>query len=431
LIAQKEYCVIWNIFPEIKGSVDSWDMIVMGHLRVNTYFGESYDDPPRGDPSTCTSVMVRGKDFDGKQIETFLGYRIDKNICYKGEIFVIYAFYVGCYTKKPDDKGVHLIHLDTESGKLSFKGSFFGGEKPSFLIRKGDFMYAANEMGGNGHVSALAVKPDGEAVFLNSQKASGAGTCHVAEMNGFLYAANYSSGSIFGVDILPDGSLGKVVAEIEHEGFGPNPNRQTKPYAHSVNPVPGDNLLIAADLGADKLFFYRQCEETGALKKDETNPFVAMPAGGGPRHLAFHPTGKLFYAVMEMGVSLVCCKNVNTDWTFAAEYPLLAGSFTEKDTAADIHFIESGERVYSTVRGQNLISAFNVADDGKLQLIGSYPTFGDSPRNFCISPDERFVLIANQASGQVSACPVLSDTGEIGSMTDRIDLPGASCVINA
>ena len=56
-----------NIFPEIKGSVDSWDMIVMGHLRVNTYFGESYDDPPRGDPSTCTSVMVRGKDFDGKQ----------------------------------------------------------------------------------------------------------------------------------------------------------------------------------------------------------------------------------------------------------------------------------------------------------------------------------------------------------------------------
>lgn len=55
-----------NIFPEIKGSVDSWDMIVMGHLRVNPYFGESYDDPPRGDPSTCTSVMVRGTDYDGK-----------------------------------------------------------------------------------------------------------------------------------------------------------------------------------------------------------------------------------------------------------------------------------------------------------------------------------------------------------------------------
>jgi len=55
-----------NLYPEIKGTVDSWDVIVMGHLRVNIYFGESFDDPPRGDPSTCTSVMVRGKDFDGK-----------------------------------------------------------------------------------------------------------------------------------------------------------------------------------------------------------------------------------------------------------------------------------------------------------------------------------------------------------------------------
>jgi len=55
-----------NIHPKINGTIDSWDMVVMGHLRVNTYFGETYDDPPRGDPSTCTSVMVRGKDENGK-----------------------------------------------------------------------------------------------------------------------------------------------------------------------------------------------------------------------------------------------------------------------------------------------------------------------------------------------------------------------------
>ena len=52
-----------NIYPNIAGTVDNWDMIVMGHLRVNEYFGEKRDAPPRGDPSTCTSVMVRGKDF--------------------------------------------------------------------------------------------------------------------------------------------------------------------------------------------------------------------------------------------------------------------------------------------------------------------------------------------------------------------------------
>ena len=54
-----------DIFPKITGTVDNWDMIVMGHLRVNVYFGERRDAPPRGDPSTCTSVMVRGRDLSG------------------------------------------------------------------------------------------------------------------------------------------------------------------------------------------------------------------------------------------------------------------------------------------------------------------------------------------------------------------------------
>ena len=342
-----------------------------------------------------------------------------------------YTFYVGGYTKNPGDNGIHHIELDSETGGLGLKGSYYGGEKPSFLIRCGDFLYTANETGGKGTVSAVSVDAGGALTYLNSREASGAGTCHVAEMNGYLYAANYSSGSIFGVEILTDGSIGKVVAEFEHEGSGPNPNRQTKPYAHSVNPVPGDDLLIAADLGADKLFFYRQNKEDGSLTRDANTPYITMPAGGGPRHLAFHPNGKYLYAVMEMGNTLVCCINDNGVWKFDAEYPLLAGSFTEKDTAADIHFTKSGERLYSTVRGQNLISAFNVSSDGKLELIGSYPTFGDSPRNFCISPDEKYVLIANQASGQVTACPIDPTTGAIGNKTGSLDLPMASCVINA
>jgi len=339
-----------------------------------------------------------------------------------------YSFYVGGYTKTPDDKGIHLIELDSQSGRLSYKDSYFGGASPSFMIRSKDFLYASNESG-KGKVSALSVGADGNLTYLNSKEASGAGTCHVAEMNGYIYAANYSSGSIFGLEILPDGSLGKVVAEFEHEGSGPNPGRQTKPYAHSVNPVAGDNLLIAADLGADKLFCYRQNKNDGSLVKDE-NYSISMPAGGGPRHLAFSLDGNRLYAVMEMGVSLVCCKKTGATWEVEAEYPLTTDGFTEKDTAADIHFNASGKMLYASVRGKNLISAFRVADDGKLTLIGTYPTYGDSPRNFCLSPDEKFILTANQFSGQVTACPILPANGALDAATGTLELPGASCVIN-
>lgn len=55
-----------NISPDFEKAILDWDVIVIGHLRFNRYFGETPEQPPRGDPSTCTSTIVRGKDFDGK-----------------------------------------------------------------------------------------------------------------------------------------------------------------------------------------------------------------------------------------------------------------------------------------------------------------------------------------------------------------------------
>jgi len=55
-----------NIFPPLKTDV-AWDALVFGHLFWNRYFGESADNPPRGIPSTCSSVLVRGNDGDGKR----------------------------------------------------------------------------------------------------------------------------------------------------------------------------------------------------------------------------------------------------------------------------------------------------------------------------------------------------------------------------
>lgn len=49
----------------MRGRIDRYDIIVIGHLKWNVYFGESQKAPPRGDPSTCTSTMVRGRQADG------------------------------------------------------------------------------------------------------------------------------------------------------------------------------------------------------------------------------------------------------------------------------------------------------------------------------------------------------------------------------
>jgi 6-phosphogluconolactonase len=134
---------------------------------------------------------------------------------------------------------------------------------------------------------------------------------------------------------------------------------------------------------------------------------------------------------MEMGVSLVCYNLTKTGLESKAVYPLIEEMFTQADTAADIHFTENGTRLYVSIRGKNLISAFHAGEDSSLQFIGSYPTFGDCPRNFCFSPGEEFVVIAHQISGQVTVCPVDSQTGAVGKALSSIILPGASCVITA
>ncbi|MDR2514683.1 MAG: MBL fold metallo-hydrolase [Christensenellaceae bacterium] len=61
-----------KIFPEIKGEIEDYDVLVHGHLKWNRYFGESAESPPRGDPSTCSSVLIRGRDFDGRPYRLIL-----------------------------------------------------------------------------------------------------------------------------------------------------------------------------------------------------------------------------------------------------------------------------------------------------------------------------------------------------------------------
>jgi len=53
------------MFPEIKGKIREYDIIVAGHQRCNPYFNEDPDNPPPGAMAVCTSTLIRGTDRDG------------------------------------------------------------------------------------------------------------------------------------------------------------------------------------------------------------------------------------------------------------------------------------------------------------------------------------------------------------------------------
>jgi 6-phosphogluconolactonase len=54
---------------------------------------------------------------------------------------------------------------------------------------------------------------------------------------------------------------------------------------------------------------------------------------------------------------------------------------------------------------------FKVLADGGLERVGIVPTGGNWPRNFCVDPDSRFVICANERSDTLVVQKIDQQTG--------------------
>ena len=327
-------------------------------------------------------------------------------------------FYVGTYTKKEGSKGIYHFRLDTDSGKISGGELAAEAKNPSFLALhpSGKYLYAANEIGGSGGVSAFAVEADGKLKLLDQQPAGGAGTCHVSvdAAGRYVFVANYDAGSIAAFPIQPDGSLGKATATVQHKGASVNAQRQKEPHAHSIYADPKGRLVYACDLGTDKVYAYRLDLEKGTLTPDETATTTIAP-GSGPRHLAFHPDGRFAYVINEMANTVTALQRDETSGAltvFQTVSALPAGS-SAKSSTAEIFLHPNGKFLYGSNRGDDSIAVFAIAADGKLTPVAHTPTQGKNPRNFALDPEGKFLLAANQDSDSIVVFKVDPATGKL------------------
>jgi 6-phosphogluconolactonase len=104
--------------------------------------------------------------------------------------------------------------------------------------------------------------------------------------------------------------------------------------------------------------------------------------------------------------------------------------FNGMNSAADIHFSQDGKFLYATNRGDaNTISVFKVLANGSLEMIQQISTQGSAPRNFTLSPDDAYVLVANQNTNNVV---IYSRNAVNGTLTDtgkRIEVCQPVCLV--
>jgi 6-phosphogluconolactonase len=217
-----------------------------------------------------------------------------------------------------------------------------------------------------------------------------------------VFVANYSSGSVAAFPIQADGGLAPASAKAQHEGSGPNTRRQQGPHAHSINLDPTNSYVYAADLGIDKLMIYKLDLDKGTLASNSI-PSVDIAPGSGPRHLTFHPSKPYMYLINEMGntIMVFTFDAATGNVTLLQTVPSLPEGWEGRNTTADIHIEPTGRFLYGSNRGHHSLVTYEIGEDGLLTLVGHILTMGQTPRNFVIHPNGRFLLVANQDTNNV------------------------------
>ena len=340
--------------------------------------------------------------------------------------------YIGCYTGGSNARGISVLHYDPATNEMNLVGIVAPVTSPSFIVLDATrrFLYSGNESGA-GSASAFAINPDTGALrFLNTVGAGGQ-PAHIAihPAGKHLLTANYTGGTVAAFGIQSDGSLANNPQIISHFGnLGPNAGRQEAPHPHMVLPDSTGKYVLVNDLGLDATIVYSF--DTAAGRLTEVNR-IAAPAGSGPRHLAWHPNGKVVYSINELsntlnaylwdgnGNLIVQQENVST----------LPAGFKGTSGAGEVLVDAAGKYLYASNRGSDNIAIFSI--DGvssKLTVNSWVHTQGRTPRHFNFDPSGNFLHVGNQDSANIVGFKVDKSTGALTPAGLYVSTPAPACI---
>jgi 6-phosphogluconolactonase len=341
-----------------------------------------------------------------------------------------YSFFVGTFTNS-ESQGIYKYLLQKD-GSLKRIGLVAISDNPSFLTMSADkkYLLAVNEINnkGAGAVESFLITDDSLA-FISRSSSGGADPCFIAVNEaGFVLAANYTGGNVGLLRLNNKGEL-TALLDVQTHTISDIKEDQQRPHAHAAWFEPVDNNIISVDLGTNELWFSHLDPELQKLVPSNPQK-LEMEPGAGPRHLVFHPNGKWIYVVNEQGCTVTLVqKSDNGKYKKGVSVSTLPIGYTEPNSCADIHISSDGKFVYASNRGHNSIAIYDVnADNGSLNLVGHESTRGYKPRNFSLSPDDKYLLVANQHTNNIVSFKRDITTGLL-QYIDQIEAPTPVCIL--
>ena len=339
--------------------------------------------------------------------------------------------YLGCYTDEARPNGLKALSLDEATGSMEVVAEYpVSNALYQALSPDGKWLYSCSGEG----LAAFDVSRESREGFLACRtgesgefpsclsctsclKLSAAlreplalDLCHIAAMpdGKRVVFADYRNG-FAGSVAVEGGRFGEPIIH-RHSGSGPNLPRQDKAHCHQALPLPDGSGYAVCDLGLDEIVEY----PSGRI-------FKTTPAGAGPRHLLFHPNGRLAFLVSELGnliTTLSWSPNEGfrtLDTLSTLENPVNLVNPVQNSTganlAAAIRFTPDGKRVVVSNRGENSLVVYDFDDSTGRMCFKARTLLPSSwPRDF-VFVSSTLALVAMERSGEVHALRYDPDSG--------------------
>ena len=184
--------------------------------------------------------------------------------------------------------------------------------------------------------------------------------------------------------------------------------------AHAVLVDASNRHVFVSNLGSDAVMQMRFDAGTGQLAPNDTPSFSARPKAG-PRHLVFHPNGRVVYLLNELdaGVDVLAFDAAKGSLSLVQTLSSLPPGFTGKPWAADLHVTPDGRFLYTSERNSNTLATFAIdPSSSRLKLVAHTPTEAQ-PRGFNIDPSGRFLVAVGQTSHALTLYSIDPSSGAL------------------
>ncbi|MGI9822464.1 lactonase family protein [Agromyces sp. Marseille-Q5079] len=298
------------------------------------------------------------------------------------------------------------------------------GENPMFLaVSPAGVLGIVHELT-VGRVSTWSI--DGDAVRpFGDAGATGAGDpCHIAfdATGDWAFAANYSGGVVTAHPVRADAAADAALSAA-YSGTGPDRSRQESSHPHQVVLDAARSRLLVPDLGADRIrvIGLDGLPETFDPTSGEAAD-ILIHAGAGPRHLVI--LGDLAVVANELDrtasiIDLVTGLELDS-------FPVDASVAPRGLGLSAIRLTASGTVLIGDRDADALACLRFDADARTLTHVASVSTGGRHPRDLHLTHDERFALVADQASDSIAVIEL--ESGVPTHVVRTVSTPAPACL---